>query len=120
MSISNPASFRAEAAYQRVCAECGEGGAFDAHHVVARALLKRMGLVHLLYDPHNALRLCDRCHERYTNRVLVIETATLTDANLCFIWAVLGVAGHNYLDRHYTGIDRRYTLHEEGVCALCQ
>lgn len=120
MTISNPQSFREEAQFQRICAECGEAGPFDAHHVVARARLKRMGLVHLLYDPRNALRLCDRCHEKYTNRVLIIATAKLTDANICFLWDTLGVAGQNYLDRHYTGVDRRYTLHTERGCKTCQ
>lgn len=118
--ISNPLSFRQEAQFQRVCASCGGHGSFDAHHVVARARLKRMGLTHRLYDPRNALRLCDRCHERYTNRVLVIETGQLTDDNICFVFQTLGMAGHNYLDRHYTGVDRRYTLHDEGKCSRCQ
>lgn len=118
--ISNPQSFREEAQFQRACAACGGTGPFDAHHVVARARLKRMGLTHRLWDPRNALRLCDRCHERYTNRVLVIETASLTDDNICFLWEVLKEAGQNYLERHYTGIDRRYSLHGERRCKACQ
>lgn len=119
-AISNPTSFREEAQYQRVCAVCGDAGPYDAHHVVARARLKRMGLGLYLYDSRNCLRLCDRDHERYTNRVLVIPTAKLTPENICFMWDVLDAAGHNYLDRHYTGVDRRFTLHEEGGCPACQ
>lgn len=120
MTISNPQSFREEAQFQRLCAACDSAGDFDAHHVVARSRLKRMGLTHKLYDPRNALRLCDRCHERYTNRVLVIETRQLTDDNICFLWETLNVAGQNYLERHYTGVERRYTVHEEGHCSRCQ
>lgn len=121
-AISNPASFHAEAMFQRVCAVCGSGGAFDAHHVVSKHALKKRGYASRLWDPRNALRLCvrNRCHERYTNSRYKIETMDLTDANICFIWEVLDVAGQNFLDRYCTGLDRRYTEHIEGGCPICQ
>jgi hypothetical protein len=119
-SISNPASFRAEAQFQRVCAVCGNPGEFDAHHVVAKQTLKKRGLVHRLYDPRNALRLCDRCHAEETACTLKVDTSELTDDNICFVWEVLKEAGQNYLERHYTGVERRYTLHAEGRCPRCQ
>lgn len=118
--MATSSSFHAEARFQRVCAVCGSAGAFDAHHAVSKQRLKKLGLRHLIYDPRNALRLCDRCHERYTNRVMKIQTSLLTEQNICFIWQVLKVAGHNLLDRDYTGIEHRYTQHEENVCPLCQ
>lgn len=123
--ISNPASFREEAQFQRVCARCGGGGDYQAHHVVPKQDLKRRGLVHKLYDPRNALRLCEgldgnRCHMRFEKRMLVIETKLLLPANICFIWETLDVAGQNFLERTYTGVDRRFTRHEEGGCPICQ
>jgi hypothetical protein len=122
MPISNPASFRAAAQYQVLCAVCGAAGAFDAHHVIAKQELAKRGLLDQLYDTRNALRLCtaNRCHERYTGRTYHIPTEKLTADNICFMWDVLGVAGHNYLERHYTGADRRFTLHLERRCPLCQ
>lgn len=125
MTISNPASFHAEAQFQRVCAVCGDAGSFHAHHVVPKQRLRKLGLAHRLYDPRNALRLCAgldtrQCHMEHENGKLVIETRELTDDNICFIFEILGAAGADLLERDYTGIDRRYTLHEEGICALCQ
>jgi 5-methylcytosine-specific restriction endonuclease McrA len=124
MAASSPSSFYAEAQFQRTCAVCGAAGAFDAHHVVSKQRIKRLSppttLQQLLYDPRNALRLCERCHSRYTNRVMKINTKLLKDQNICFIWEVLGPAGRNLLERDYTGTERRYTLHEENGCPLCQ
>lgn len=126
MTISNPASFRDEARFQRVCAVCGSPGDYEAHHVVSKQELGKRGLVHLLYDPRNALRLCKggkRCHmnrEHGGVNKVTIKTEELTDDNICFIWQTLGVAGQNYLERHYTGVDRRYTLHEAERCPKCQ
>lgn len=122
---SNPASFYQAGQFQRVCAVCGAGGGFHVHHVVPKQELKRRGLVHRLYDPTNALRLCEgldtkRCHMQFEKRQLVIPTADLLDESICFIWEALGVAGQNFLERFHTGVDRRYTRHGEGACELCQ
>lgn len=125
MTASNPSSFWAEARSQRVCAVCGSAGDFHAHHVVPKERLKKKGLLHRLYDPRNALRLCagldsDQCHMEFENVKVVIETEMLTDENICFIYETLGVAGQNLLEREYTGVDRRYTKHVEGRCPICQ
>lgn len=123
--ISNPQTFREEGMFQRVCVACGKGGDFHVHHVVPKQQLKRLGLVHRLYDPRNAIRLCEgldgpRCHMQFEQYKLVIPTEALLSANICFIWETLGVAGHNFLQRKHTGVDRRFTLHEEERCLLCQ
>jgi hypothetical protein len=124
VNISNPHSFYQEARFQKVCQLCGSAGAFHAHHVVSKQRLKKDGLLHRVYDPRNALRLCEgldtkHCHMEHERCNLVIPTEKLLDQNVCFIWEVLGVAGQNLLERDYTGIDRRYTLHVEGRC-VCQ
>lgn len=124
-TISNPLSFREEARFQRVCAVCGSAGAFHAHHIVSKQRLRKEGLVHRLYDPRNALRLCEgldtnHCHMEHEKGNLVIPTEKLPAEVMCFIWETLGVAGQNLLERDYTGIDRRYTRHTDGTCLICQ
>lgn len=123
----NPRSFFEEGRFQKFCAVCESAGPFEVHHVVSKHRLKKMGLYTILYDGRNALRLCEglstnRCHGEHTNGKLTIETAKLTNENICFVWETLDVAGQNYLERHYTGPDARYLLHEEdgGQCPLCQ
>ena len=119
-SISNPQSFHAEARFQRVCAACGSWGEFEAHHVISKQRLKQMGLIACLYDTRNALRLCRKCHTRFEQKMLVVTTSMLTRQNLCFMWEMLKEAARNYLERHYTGVNRYFTLHEEERCPLCQ
>jgi hypothetical protein len=123
MIISNPASFRAEAQFQRVCAYCEKADSFQSHHVVPKQDLRRRGLP--LYDTRGALRLCegldtDKCHMRIEKGIYVLETAKLLQVNICYVWETLDMAGQNLLERNYTGVDRRYTLHTEGNCPLCQ
>ncbi len=113
--MNDPASFYAEAQYQRVCAVCGSPGTFEAHHVVAKQRLKRMGRLDVLHDPRNALRLCPGCHGGHTCGAKPIPTERLTPDNIRFMCEVLGTAGQNYLERHYTGVDRRYTACAEGA-----
>ena len=125
MTISNPESFREEARFQRVCANCGSAGAFHAHHVLPKQALGKLGLVHRLYDPRNALRLCEgldtnRCHMELEKRNIVVGTDILLDENICFLWEVLKQAGQNFLERYHTGVDRRFTRHTEGGCPICQ
>lgn len=126
---SNPRSFYLEGRYQRTCANCGSAGDFHVHHVISKQRIKRLSAPNipqiLLYDRRNALRLCKgldgkQCHMEYEGGKLVIETKRLKDQNICFIWEVLGPAGINYLDRNYTGVDHRFTIHEEGGCRICQ
>lgn len=101
------------------------GKPFHAHHIVAKHRLAKDGHVEKLYDTRNALRLCegldtDRCHMEHEQGKVEVKTERLPDEAICFIWETLGVAGQNHLEREYTGIDRRYSLHVEGKCPTCQ
>jgi hypothetical protein len=106
--ICNEASFRAQARWQRACACCGAGGAFHAHHVVDKAILRdRCGLRGKeLYDTRNALRLCEgldgnRCHLQFENRRVVVTTKMLTDENIEYAFEKLGLYGADYLRQEY-------------------
>jgi hypothetical protein len=123
MPLSNPASFHAEARWQRVCAVDGTGGEpWAAHHVVPKQLLRRLKLP--LYDPRNALRLCEHCHMQFEwggpGKVL-IAVRHLTDQNICYCWETLGDAVVR-LERKYTPFhqDPRWVMHRMGECGLCQ
>lgn len=123
MSISNPQSFRAEARYQRVCAVCGAAGAFHAHHVVPKTILRRLRLP--LYDTRNALRLCTRCHMSYEwggPGKIRLGVFRLTDDNLCYCWETLGPT-IGMIERKYGGsfaLDPRWLKHRMGECERCQ
>lgn len=105
--------FRGEAQRQRVCARCGMGGSFDAHHVVEKSWLKARGLP--LFDPDNALRLCDEhnkndCHGKHTRGVKRkdrLHVRCLRDENLAFAFRLMGPAAGSYLRRRYRGTDPR-------------
>ena len=108
MAIANPASFRAEARYQRVCAKCGKAGGFHAHHVVDKAILRDRCKLSGddLYDTRNALRLCEgldgnRCHLQFENRRIAITTRMLTDDNIEYAFEVLGAYAYDYLRQEY-------------------
>lgn len=110
MPVSNPASFRAEARYQRVCAGCGKGGEHQAHHVVDQQELRRRGLPE--WDTRNALRLCPlyvpgSCHTGQTNALRRVKLADLTDDNVEHAFEMLGAYAYDYLHRHYDGDDDR-------------
>lgn len=122
--ISNPQSFKNEARWQRVCATCNKGGAFHAHHVVDKAILRnRCGLRGIqLYDTRNALRLCQglgdpdrRCHFRHENRVegYVVKTKNLTDANIEYAFEMLGLYAADYLRDEYDDSEP-----DERICNL--
>ena len=123
MPISNALSFRAEARYQRVCAVCGSGGVYHAHHVISEQLLQRLGLPVL--DPRNALRLCDRCHMSFEwagPGKIAINVFHLTDQNICYVYETLGPAV-SMIERKYGGsfgLDPRWQKHRMGECELCQ
>lgn len=124
--IDNPQSFHAEAMYQLVCAVCGRGGAFHAHHVVPKGELRKRHLP--LNDTRNALRLCagldgNNCHMQFEwagpGKVLVLQKH-LRQSHFCYIWSVMRMAGVNLLERKYGGADDpRWAKHMEGDCA-CQ
>jgi hypothetical protein len=122
MAVSNPASFRAEARWQRVCAVCGAGGRYEGHHVVPKQLLRRLKLP--LHDPRNALRLCPPCHDKFEPGgvyKLRIDAKCLTDANMCYLWETLGTTVVQ-LERKYSSIetDPRWVKHRMGECEACQ
>lgn len=105
MPISDPAAFWEEARYQRVCAQCGDTGQFEAHHTVEKQWLKRHKL--LLWDTRGALRLCLLCHHGQTSKLKKIELKKLTLDNLEYAFEVMGASAAAYLRRHYEGDDVR-------------
>lgn len=119
-TISNPRSFYEEGRHQRECAVCESTGPFEVHHVISKQRLKRMHREDVLYDPRNALRLCEGLDTNQCHHKLKIKTEDLTPDNICFIWEILKLAGYNYLERHYSGAESRFTMHEHGRCPLCQ
>lgn len=107
-TISNPASFRAEARWQRVCALCGNGGAWHSHHGVFKKLLKQRGLP--LYDTRNAIRLCPNCNLGLENRSVRFPLAKLTDQCIEYAFEVLGAYAYDWLKRTYDGDDDRVEI----------
>lgn len=80
---------------------------WEAHHVLEKRELKKLGRQDLLWDSRNAMRLTPRVHRRHTNRFEPIPQTALTDENIEFVFEVLGVMGKDYLDRIYVGKDAR-------------
>jgi hypothetical protein len=115
--ISNAASFRAEARFQRVCALCGRPNPFHAHHVVEKFILRRMGVP--LYDTRCALRLCApplHCHLTFEARMLAVPLVALTDDNIAYTYEILdsprarevgAKPAYEYLTSRYAGSDPR-------------
>jgi hypothetical protein len=110
--VQNPKSFRMEARAQIVCAYCGKARPFQAHHVVDKGELKKVGLKgNALYDTRNALRLCEditqfiqgRCHYQFENRRIRIATWMLKDCNIEYAFEVLGAYAFDYLTQEYVG-----------------
>lgn len=106
--IANPASFREEARWQGLCAKCGQGGPWHAHHVVDKRILQDRCKLrgNALYDTRNAMRLCEgldgnRCHFNFENRVIKIATKILTDQNIEYAFEVLGPYAADYLRAQY-------------------
>lgn len=112
--VANPTSFRAEARFQRVCAYCGKGGPFHAHHVVDRSELEKRGVKgNARYDTRNALRLCNdlrrgiegRCHLQFENRRIEIKASMLKDCNIEYAFEVLDAYAYDYLRQEYANVD---------------
>lgn len=112
MPIQNPASFHAEARWQRACANCGATGHFHAHHVVDKQTLRKVfgcgKKDNRLYDTRNSLRLCDgldskRCHMNmeWGNGRVRVSTRKLTDLNIAYAFEVLKDYAVDYLRREY-------------------
>jgi hypothetical protein len=111
-AISNKASFRAEAAFQRCCQNpaCKKpSAAWHPHHVIYEQELRGRGLP--LYDTRNALRLCIRCHGDH-HGIRPVPLTCLRDCNIAYAFKVLGGSASYYLKRHYAGEDPRIDEHE--------
>lgn len=111
-------AFREAARAQRLCAVCGRGGAFHAHHIVDRSLLRREGQDE--FDPRNALRLCPSCHFNHEfggPGKVDVALAALSDEAIAFAFEALGAAASVFLERHYVGHDPRIGVHLERLAA---
>lgn len=119
--ISNPASFRLEAEFQRVCAVCEKPGPWQPHHVIPKQWLDKHGFP--LWNTRNALRLCVRCHMQYehSGRQVVVPEAKLTDLNVCYVFETMGPAGMDFLVRRYGAVGHRFAAHLAGDgCWACR
>jgi hypothetical protein len=122
--ISNPASFRDEARWQRVCAVCEQPGAFHAHHVIPKQQLRNLRRPQ--YDTRGALRLCSpgtvgNCHMQHEGGpTKLVTTKHLTQTNICYVFEVWGPAAEGWLERYYSGADDRLNLHHDEECPHCQ
>lgn len=102
--ICNPASFRNEARYQRICAVCLKPGRFVAHHAVYEQHLRvKCGLRgNALYDTRNALATHAGCHVgKHHTAMRKIKTAQLTDDNIEYGFEKLGAYAYDYFRRYY-------------------
>lgn len=108
LALYTATQFWEAARAQRVCAVTRKGGDFEAHHVVEKDYLKRMGRDP--WDPRNALRLLTRVHVAHTSAMERVPACCLTDANIEFAFEMLGAGAHFYLRRHYPGYDPRIEL----------
>jgi len=119
--INNPASFRNEARWQRVCAVCKKAGPWQAHHVLIEQELERRGVKP--WDTRNALRICtegqDNCHSRHHWKVRAIRTVELLDCNVLYAFEILGPYAADWLRRYYDDItpDPRIIQLSSGVTA---
>lgn len=110
-AISNKASFRAEAAFQRCCQnpECPKPGApWHPHHVIYEQHLRGLGLP--LYDTRNALRLCVLCHGRH-HKITKLPLTCLRDCNIEYGFRVMGERAYDYFRRYYDGDDPRLDIY---------
>lgn len=104
--ICGPSSFWEEARWQGLCAACGKAGPWQAHHVLYKQVLDRLGIKgDELHDTRNALRLCTElggnCHSRHHWKVRAVRTVELTDDNVMYVFEKLGLYGADWLRRYY-------------------
>jgi 5-methylcytosine-specific restriction endonuclease McrA len=95
--------FREKARQQRCCQApgCEDPMAHDwqAHHVVYEQELRRLRAP--THNVRNAMRLCQRCHERHHNRTSPIPLAALSAEQLAYAEEVLGERAMDYLTQRY-------------------
>lgn len=104
---SEGAAFHRQIAGER-CAVCARtetaarkatGLGHQAHHAIRKEVLKRLGLEEHLWDPANAVCLCEEpCHRRHTSRKRRVERAELPQRVFRFV-SQLGL--ETELDREY-------------------
>lgn len=129
-SSCNPQSFWNEARFQSTCGLCGKARRFHAHHVVDRQTLRRVAGLSGddLYDPRNAMRLCQeignpkiRCHFQHENAVegQKVPTRKLSDTHVEYAFEKLGDWALDYLRRDYddSDPDPRLIAREEAMAA---
>lgn len=113
------ANFKASASYQRYCQhpDCEKPSTWkwQAHHVVQLKHIKEYSEdAQILYDPRNALRLCNdlsgsNCHGNHHNGGdKRVPLSALRDENYEFAVELLGTGrAYEYLRRLYRGEDPR-------------
>lgn len=89
------------------CCPAPGGGSrgLSLHHIVYRQHVRRASGD--VWDPRNALTLCDCCHLAHHRRGRLIPTSVLPDAALDFAFELLGPAAFDYLTRRYGPPDDR-------------
>jgi hypothetical protein len=112
-------AFKAECSYQRFCQhpDCKNPGTWkwQAHHVVQVKHIKEYTEEpHILYDPRNALRLCNdlsgsNCHgNHHGGGDKRVPLSALRDENFEYAAELLGAGvAYEYLRRGYRGEDPR-------------
>lgn len=112
-------AFKAACSYQRFCQhpDCKNPGTWkwQAHHVVQVTHIKPYSEEpQVLYDPRNALRLCNdisgsNCHGNHHNGGdKRVPLSALRDENYDYAVELLGVGpAYDYLRRYYRGEDPR-------------
>ena len=84
---------------------CPGIGRLALHHVIYRQKIRRVGGD--VWDPRDALTLCNSCHGRHHQRGRPVPLALLANENYEFAWELLGSAAYDYLRRRYSGEDPR-------------
>lgn len=111
IEMANKRNFHEAAWKQRVCQECGKGGAHESHHVVEKQKLRQINRWDVVWDTRNCLRLCPACHHSHTVGFRRVKLQNLTDDNYEFAFHILGAGAFYYLRDRYNGKDARLSDH---------
>lgn len=83
----------------------GERQPLFLHHICYRQHVRNAGGD--VWDPRNALTICNSCHSRHHKRAQTLPLTCLPDAAFEFAFELLGSAAEVYLRRYYSGEDNR-------------
>lgn len=83
------------------CGACWGTERLSIHHVTYAQHVEAQGGD--VWDPANALTLCERCHLDHHARVRTIGQALLPDVAISFCTDLLGPYAFDYLRRYYPG-----------------